>query len=312
MKASIFLRLIFGPLIFISPVIVTIVNLLLDGFDGELYKRSGYARPQYSMYDKILDYWWYIWVMIYVLATNVPAKDVFIVLFIYRTLGQILFLLFHNGIILFLFPNIFELVFFYYLLAHAFHAESTFMSGQTFMFAMGILSLIGFSREIIIHLKQMNFSGVYLGKTSYWPLKTSNPYKAFLFFSLLLAVAVTLNQLTLTKQADTYITRASKATRQGSIISYNKSGIIIGTTTARTMFAIDLVRAGARSGQSMCHAQNIQVFERSTDDKFRTFVWSSACLADLANGAYTVFIKATRTSSETLIGFDITNGSLSR
>jgi len=86
-KVSVILRLIFAPTIFIFPRLTAIVSLIFDWVDGELYKRAGYDHSQYGTYDKILDYYWYVWILFYILMNNVPYKLLFIGLFFYRTIG---------------------------------------------------------------------------------------------------------------------------------------------------------------------------------------------------------------------------------
>jgi hypothetical protein len=318
-KVNIILRIIFGPLIFLSPLIVTIINLILDGFDGELFKRGGYARPQYSIYDKILDYWWYVWIIAYVMATDAPAKYLFLILFTYRTIGQILFLIFHEGYILFIFPNIFELVFFYYLGVKLIHIDETYMSGTPLIIATIILSIIAFVRETIVHLKKMNFSSVYLGKTSYWPIKTINPYKAFIFLSLLIALPLFINQYLSIQTKQTYESRAAKALRNGVILSYDPKGILSGMFYYKTNTQIvRLIKVTKPKEQTICDNKELSLLETKMPEgtTFKTkyvFIFNNSCLTSLTDGTYGLFMsEENHPGPENLIEFSLVNGKLGK
>lgn len=318
-KWDIILRLIFGPLIFLSPVVVTVINLILDGFDGEMFKRSGYARPQYSIYDKLLDYWWYVWILIYILITDAPAKYLFIFLFGYRTIGQVLFLAYNKGIILFVFPNIYELIFFYYLIAKIIHQEQTFMSGSNLIIATIVLSTIAFAREIIIHLKKMNFSGVYLGKTTYWPIRTINPYKAFVFFTLLLSFTFLLNQFISNRTTQTYTTQAKRAQKNGTMISYDASGILTGMVLTHTdVAAVTLVKIIQSKQTTVCRTINLPLLKTNFTQngilkEVFVFTYRDSCLRSIPDGNYGLFISdKDQTNSEQLIEFGIYHGQLQK
>ena len=61
------LRLLAGPIIFFSAGLATLTTFLLDYFDGEIVKRAGYTRNFYNLYDKLLDYYWYVFIIIYLI-----------------------------------------------------------------------------------------------------------------------------------------------------------------------------------------------------------------------------------------------------
>ncbi len=316
-KWDVILRLIFGPLIFLSPVVVTVINLVLDGFDGEIFKRSGYARPQYSMYDKVLDYWWYVWVLVYILVIGAPAKYLFIFLFCYRTIGQILYLAFHEGKYLFLFPNLFELVFYYYLAGTIVHQEQLFMSGSNLIIATTVLAIIAFGREIIVHLKKMNFSGVYLGKTTYWPTRTVNPYKAFVFLALILSFTFLFNQFITNQTTQTYTTQAKRAQRNGKIVSYNMSGILTGMLVTRVDIAdVILIKITQTKQAPVCRTQNLPLLpttltQNGIAKELFVFTYRDLCLRSLPDGNYGLFISdKDQTKPEQLIEFGIYHGLL--
>lgn len=296
-KIDVLLRLITGPLIFISPIIATICVFILDGFDGEILKRSGYARHEYSTYDKVLDYWWYIWILLYVFSSNAPYKYLFLTLFLYRTVGQIFYLFSHKGILFFLFPNVFESLFYYYLVAHLINKEDLFFSQPMLTYAMVVLTALKLLQEYIVHIKLMNFSGVYLRKTSYWPQKTMNPYKVFILFSLALALGVTINNLMLQKPTDSYITKARQQNSKGTILTYSPSGTLSAMIYRHTKTKIQftLFFASASEQRPRCNASintlNATTQEDGVSKQTSFFTYTDSCLTSLPDGTYKVLIQ---------------------
>ncbi len=314
-KLDVVLRLIFGPFIFVSPIISTLVIFILDGFDGEIMKRSGYARHEYSTYDKIMDYWWYIWIFLFVLYSNVPAKNIFIVLFLYRTVGQLIYLLYHKGIILFLFPNVFESLFYYYLVATLLHQEQFFFSQPLLTYAIIALTIPKLIQEYLVHIRLMNLSGMYLKKTSYWPKVTVNPYKAFVFLSLALALGITFNQFILNKPTDTYVAKATKAKNNGTVLTYNSSGTITGmmyrqtTKIQFTLINMTLQKTVCKSTLTTLHST------MQGDDGMKKpasfFTFSNLCLKSLPDGSYKILIMESG-QKDLGIEFKIEDGTLKK
>jgi hypothetical protein len=308
-KLSIVLRLLFGPVIFLSPVIATVGNVLLDGFDGELYKQSGYARPQYSIYDKILDYYWYVWILMFILLTDVPLKYIFVGLFLYRTLGQLLFIRFNKGIILFLFPNIFEKFFFYYLFANIIGQDNIFMHQSLIMPILLFITIISIALEYSIHLKRINLSGIYLRKKTFWPTKTINPYKAFIVISLFLSMTVILNQFVSTKSTQSLTTKAAKAVKNGKIILYSREGSLSGILFSSNTNTVEAyLFATPEFKKSICHKQ-IQL------TKLRNgfaFTMTNPCLKELPDGPYWLLLTNVGVENQigSIIEFTIQNQTL--
>ncbi len=294
-KLDVILRLVFGPFIFISPIVSTLVIFILDGFDGEILKRSGYARHEYSTYDKIMDYWWYIWIFIFILYTNVPTKSLFIFLFLYRTVGQLLYLLYRKGIIFFLFPNVFESLFYYYLVANILHQEQYFFSQPLLTYVIIALTIPKLIQEYIVHIRLMNLSGMYLKKTSYWPKVTVNPYKAFVIFSVALAFGIAFNQFILTKPTDTYVAKATKAKNNGMVLSYDPTGTITGMLYRHTkkpvqfaLFAVPMTKV--RCTGMLPTLQATTKDDDGTEKEAMVFTYTDPCLRALPDGSYKILI----------------------
>lgn len=165
---SVALRLILGPGIFVSVWGVSIITFLTDLVDGEIFKRAGWTYTKYSICDKILDYYWYIFILAYVFLNNVPAREVFLILFLFRSLGQVLFLLTKKHLFLFLFPNIFEILFFFFLFTSIFPSLNPFMQFPKIIYLLLLITPLVLIREYILHIKRSNLSGFFTGKTTYW------------------------------------------------------------------------------------------------------------------------------------------------
>lgn len=162
------LRLLSPPFIFVTVVITTIFNFLHDVIDGELYKRAGYARSTYSIYDKILDYYWYLFILWYIWIHPVPNKMIFIVLFLYRTIGQLLYLVDERDAYLFFFPNLFELFFFVYVLSLQWPQLTNLFYATPLVIMFIILVPIALLREYTIHIQRANFSWIMNSHRTHW------------------------------------------------------------------------------------------------------------------------------------------------
>jgi len=315
-KISTLLRILSGPVIFISPVFASIVNYLLDGFDGELFKRSGYARPKYSVYDKILDYYWYIWIILYIFAMNVPAKYLFLTLFLFRSIGQMLFVLTNNGVLLLLFPNIFEKVFLYYLIAELIHEEQLLMSQPYLQIAVCVIAILSIALEYELHIKKINLSSLYLKKTTYWPMQTVNPYKVLVVFMLVFSFGVLLNQFVSNKTTESYSTQAAKALKNGKILVYESSGKITGLLFERDLHFVSIVLfSGDKFQAPLCTANNVPVskigYPQSSTGYAYTFIYTDPCIRSLQDGVYSLLvIPADKNQQGNLIDFAIVNGLL--
>ncbi|HUS59976.1 MAG TPA: hypothetical protein VMX76_01170 [Nevskiaceae bacterium] len=166
--ADVILRLILGPAIFISVCLAALFTFLLDWVDGEFFKRAGYPQSQYSFYDKLLDYYWYIFILIYIFLYQVPSKNIFLFLFLFRSLGQALFFLTKKEFYFIFFPNVFEILFYFYLFTTILPKWQPLMFYPQIAYPLIIITLVVLIREYVLHIKKMNLSGFFTGKTTYW------------------------------------------------------------------------------------------------------------------------------------------------
>lgn len=112
-------RLIIPLIIFINPAISAVLEIFVDTVDGDILRRYyKWDRLNYQVYDKYLDFWWYIAILIFsVIQIHNPwVLFLIIVFFLVRLAGQIIFVVTKSEEILLYFPNVIEPVFLVYLL----------------------------------------------------------------------------------------------------------------------------------------------------------------------------------------------------
>jgi len=86
-------------------------NFFLDSFDGDLLIPLGLPNEVYQPVDKITDWVTYIVIVVYVFWKAWPIRRLMLALFLYRSVGQISFLVTGNELLLAFFPNFLEPLF---------------------------------------------------------------------------------------------------------------------------------------------------------------------------------------------------------
>lgn len=102
----IILRICVPFFIFRNPLIAFIFSLILDQADGQLFYNSGYRWEQYNKIDKVLDYWWYLFILIFLWGRSI--FPIAAVLLAYRSIGQFLGIVYNKEEAYLWFPNILE------------------------------------------------------------------------------------------------------------------------------------------------------------------------------------------------------------
>lgn len=100
------LKFLVPPLMLWFPFPAVWGNYFLDVVDGDILLSLGLNDYSYQTIDKIADYWSYIVMLLLGLRWNI--KRIIIVLFVYRTIGQILFFVTRNELVFFIFQNFLE------------------------------------------------------------------------------------------------------------------------------------------------------------------------------------------------------------
>ena len=86
-------------------------NFFLDAFDGDLLIPLGLSNDVYQPVDKITDWVTYVMIVVLCFRNAWPTRRLMLALFLYRSVGQITFLITGNELVLALFPNFLEPLF---------------------------------------------------------------------------------------------------------------------------------------------------------------------------------------------------------
>lgn len=86
-------------------------NFVLDSIDGDLLIPLGLADETYQPIDKIADWATYVAIVVLAYRRNWPIKRLMLGLFLFRSVGQIAFLVTGNELFLAAFPNFLEPLF---------------------------------------------------------------------------------------------------------------------------------------------------------------------------------------------------------
>jgi hypothetical protein len=86
-------------------------NFFLDSFDGDLLIPLGLPNETYQPVDKITDWVTYVAIVVLAYRNEWPTKRLMLGLFLFRSVGQVGFLLTGNELLLAAFPNFLEPLF---------------------------------------------------------------------------------------------------------------------------------------------------------------------------------------------------------
>lgn len=162
------LRIISAPLIFIWPLPAIILSFFLDFIDIEFASRKVLTLSEYERYDKALDSWWYLNVMIFSWFQLPSYKFILLILFIFRTIGEIIFFIKNDRRIFFLFPNFFENIFMLIFFSIYFQ-QLHFLLGKRFIFfSLAIVVISKIFQEWWVHIAQISIPEHFFGKKRKW------------------------------------------------------------------------------------------------------------------------------------------------
>ena len=86
-------------------------NFFLDGFDGDLLIPLGLPNEVYQPLDKVTDWVTYVAIVVVAYRNQWPIRRLMLGLFLFRSVGQVSFLVTGNELFLALFPNFLEPLF---------------------------------------------------------------------------------------------------------------------------------------------------------------------------------------------------------
>lgn len=158
-------RLVLPPLLWWNAFAATILVLLADLADGEVFRRafSFKKNDSYQLVDKGLDFYWYCFALVY--SVRFPAFKLILFLFFFRAVGAVLLLIKKDRRILVFFPNVFENLFIFYVILLTFPSLTSFLGGS-YPYYVGLLISIGLKipQEYLLHVKQLQLYELLIGK----------------------------------------------------------------------------------------------------------------------------------------------------
>lgn len=136
----------------INPILAIIINIALDSWDGTFYEYFlKIKKDVYQFHDKLLDYIYYMGLMVMAVNLHITFLPLIIFLFIYRTVGQFIFFFKGNREIFIYFPNFFEYFILGILVVDVVEAKQMF-SGIDLMYpVLSVIFLFKFWHEVWLH-----------------------------------------------------------------------------------------------------------------------------------------------------------------
>lgn len=162
------MRLVSGPLILLNTWVTIIFSTFLDIYDGDYASRGGLSIRTYQLVDKLLDEWWYMWLVIYTWLSMREYWWLLWPLFMYRIFGTVVFFATRKRRILMLFPNVFEYVFYFILAATTFPSWRFLLEGPPFWITLAGITGFKLWHEYFIHVKKISFAHVVFGAKREW------------------------------------------------------------------------------------------------------------------------------------------------
>lgn len=150
--------------VFSFPLFTTITADVLDRLDFLFAYNAGWSWKKYLIYDKIFDWWWYVFILLYSYGKYIFL--LILVLFIYRTIGQIITIFTENSKLLILFPNILELYFWLFIFLRFITPQYEFiLTGSFSLISLLICTVLAVLREYYIHINSKTLENFSFGKS---------------------------------------------------------------------------------------------------------------------------------------------------
>jgi hypothetical protein len=153
---AIVLRLAAALLIFIAPLEGILLSFIFDHLDSYLWAYSGLTKKEYHEIDKPLDFLTYIPELLVVIDT--PIRLLALFLFLYRTLGHVLYSMTGNHKIFLLFPNFFEHYVLAYFIILRFDLTISVFDIRIFI----IIAVLKMLQEVYIHCFSIDIAWRYI------------------------------------------------------------------------------------------------------------------------------------------------------
>lgn len=164
----VFLRILSAPLIFITPLPAIILSFFLDVIDIEFASQKVLNLSEYEKYDKALDFWWYINIMIFSWFHLPSYKYLLLILFTFRAIGEIIFFIKNDRRVFFLFPNFFENIFFLIFFSIYFKQLNFLLNKEFVYIFISIIIVLKLFQEWWVHIAQISIPEDFFGKKRKW------------------------------------------------------------------------------------------------------------------------------------------------
>lgn len=139
--------------VFINPWQGAVIALVTDCIDYRpLVRWLHVPQKIYQLQDKLLDYYWYILILLYALHSIRDLVILWLIIFsfIVRSIGQIIFTISKKETVLLFFPNIQEPIFWAWLLSPA------LLSRQLFPYTILMVLILKLANEYYTHVLKGN------------------------------------------------------------------------------------------------------------------------------------------------------------
>ncbi|MBT6401202.1 hypothetical protein HN803_05660 [candidate division WWE3 bacterium] len=159
-------RALFPFIIFKFPFLAIFLNLFLDAPDGFISYKSGWKWKRYHVYDKIADWWWYLFIVFY--SSSLPIFPIILTLFVIRSIGQFYSAYTKNEKMLLYTPNIMEYYFVFYLISTKLAGLTVEMLSPFNLILLLVAVIVSISQEYRIHVKKSYFANSVFGLSINW------------------------------------------------------------------------------------------------------------------------------------------------
>lgn len=152
-------RLIVPFFIFSHALITITISLLFDNMDGYVSYRAGLNWKKYNTLDKLLDYWWYIFILIYSIPLNI--FPIILILFLVRSIGQFMAIKTQNTRCLLYYPNALEFFFIFYVVHKTIFPSGILFEGINIVIPFITSIILAATQEYRIHIKKQYFANFF-------------------------------------------------------------------------------------------------------------------------------------------------------
>ncbi len=158
--AVVALRLILPFFLWRNVFVASLLIVFADWLDGDIFRRafSSMRNNTYQIIDKSLDLYGYCFALVFTVGS--PIFTIFLLLFLWRLAGYLIFLFKRERKILVFFPNVFELFFLFYILTLAFPSLEVLLEGDHLLASLLLLTIVKVVWEYLLHVTHF-FTSIY-------------------------------------------------------------------------------------------------------------------------------------------------------